>query len=170
MCLQTPCLFLPPCRCLTMNRGDCQDAGTTGSQIRPAPRLSRGNMPYNAMIDWVHANYAYGHLDEMPDDLLSELLRDRKESEVFAWNLFARCSPSKPVAAILRVRKWLVIERLRRLGKLGTFDVLVKEMSRMNHGNLTTPDGKPLGEIVEVSTGTVMIVGEEISLCEKSAP
>ena len=122
-------------------------------------------MPYEAMENWLLNNYD-GSLCDMPDSLLAELLGDRAESGMFAWELFARSSPPRIVEATARVRQWLIVERLRRMGKLGvTKDVPVKQLAVADPRGLVTPAGEPFrGEIVEVSPGVVSIVGEEIRL------
>jgi hypothetical protein len=134
------------------------------------------------MVEWMLANFAYGHLDELPDDLLAELLRDLRLTKAFAYLCF-QDEESLPAALqtqvdaswfkdpkrfqkLCRVRHWLVIERLRRMEKVGKIDVLVKELATVVPCGLCRPDGKPMGgTIVETSPGIVSIVGEQINLC-----
>ena len=122
-------------------------------------------MPYDAIEEWVLSNAEYGHLEDIPDWILEKLVCDTKESSKFAWQLFTVYSPAHVVEATVNVRQWLIVERLRRLGKIVFDDTLLNVLPRMNPQGLSTPDGKPFtGSIVEVSPGVVSIVGEEIKL------
>lgn len=139
----------------------------------------------NAMVEWLLGNYAYGHLDEVPDWVLGAFLRDRSIAEWFAFLIYqvgkTKTDSPEELAAVYchidvlkvfqaqcRVRAWVIAERLRRMGKLGVDgDVLIKELGSLEyHGKVYMPDGGPFtSKIVEVEPGIVNIVGEEINLC-----
>ena len=137
----------------------------------------------DAMMEWLLGNYAYGHLDEIPDWVLVAFLRDLRLGEYLAC-VICHFSETKTdsveelaavkvdVLKVLRaqgcVRAWIVAERLRRMGKVNiAADILIKELATLEYrGKVYTPDGGPFtAKIVEVMPGVVNIVGEEINLC-----
>jgi len=142
---------------------------------------------FNAIIEWVLANYSYGHLDEMPDCYLITMLKEPELSYHFAC-LFFQASRTKSddveellvahddatvfdiISSKLRVRGWAILERMRRLGKVQfSHDVLIKEMASLDAGGcVLKPNGEPFTlSIVEVQPGVINIVGEEIDLCKE---
>ena len=137
----------------------------------------------DAMMEWLLGNYAYGHLDEIPDWVLVAFLRDLRLGEYLACvichfgetktdSVEELAAVKVDVLKVLRaqgcVRAWIVAERLRRMGKLSiAADVLLKELASLDYrGKVFMPDGRPFtSKIVEVSPGVAYIVGEEIDLC-----
>ena len=140
----------------------------------------------DSMVEWLLGNYAYGHLDEMPDAMLIAFIRDRQVSQYLAC-LFCQVGMTKTdnveelmaayrelnadvvTKAQHRVRAWIIAERLRRMGKLRIDeDVLIKELASLECcGAIFMPDGSLLtARIVEVLPGVVTMVGQEINLCQ----
>ena len=116
-------------------------------------------------FDWLTSNYEYGHLDEMPESVLLAVLRDTSWALVMKV-VFTKQFPAQEVHCV-RMRQWVVVERLRRLGKLRIAeDKLIRELAEDDPGSvLRMPDGGEFwGNVVEVSPGRVNIVGEEIPL------
>jgi hypothetical protein len=140
---------------------------------------------FDSMAEWLIANYSYGHLDEIPDRLLMIVMKEPSMSLHFAC-LFIQASRTvsddveelvkehslsfdQVMTAAVRVRAWILLERMRRLGKVKFHsDVLIKEMAALNfYGHVSTFEGAKAFALIEVSPGVVNIVGEKIDLCKE---
>jgi hypothetical protein len=148
--------------------------------MKPQPQTDM-----NELGHWVIENYAYGHLDQLPGHMLMDLLRDVEACKVFScWlyqvsktktdsieELASYAAPDVLIRkdvdeAKIRVRLWLIAERMLRMKRLASFDVLIKEMA-VRRCEVCWPDGRPVRgqtKIVEVSPGVVTVVGESIDL------
>lgn len=141
---------------------------------------------FDEMVDWLTSNYAYGHLDEIPDSFLLAILSDLRLSFAFSSMCYqASRTQSDNIEELLvthsvtarelivthcRVRFWLIVERLHRMGRVKLdSDLLLKELASPKHtARVLTLEGQPLkGQVVETETGIINIVGEEINLCQK---
>jgi hypothetical protein len=114
--------------------------------------------------EWLSENCYTAFLSNLPDRFLVLLIRNdcclltlllTLPSTVPSGDFFRSC------ARYRRVRRWLVSERLRRMGKLKSVkDVLVSQLA-VEECEVDPPSSC----IVEVTPGVVSIVGEEIHLC-----
>lgn len=139
------------------------------------------------IAEWFMSNYAYGHLDEIPDCflitviqqkniafLLTDIILTASMTKTDSIEELINCNQNMPIdvnlfhRAYLQIRAWMLVERLRRLGRLKiSQDLLVKELATKvpAYGVVRNLDGTPFtSSIVETSTGVVNIVGEEINL------
>jgi len=138
------------------------------------------------IFEWISSNWAYGHLDSIPDNILGTLIADQdlclfagemllgasmcKQPDDFHEFIQLREVPVKTlIDSAIRVRNWIISEKLRRMGKLKiTVDMLLREIASKNVHGLARMDGKPFtGSYAEVRLGMVTFVGEEIDLCQK---
>lgn len=131
------------------------------------------------VVDWFVDNAAWGHLDQIPDDVLQAVLEDNRLCELcmlatvaaFA-DRFVKDKESVPEAerklvhAVFNFRSWCIAERLRRKNHLKIDeDILLLEMlTRMPDCLSDVNGGKLDGCFVDVSKGKVTFVGREIDL------
>ena len=131
---------------------------------------------HSTVTQWLADNLNYGHLDEIPDDVLLAVLGDLIVGAAVAAQMCVVFNDGMAVtdrdvekAAIL-LRCWMIVERLRRMGRLIlTADVLIKEMVSAcpwDYGAfMSALDGSPFTfKIVETQPGVITLVGEEIDL------
>lgn len=141
---------------------------------------------YDEIAEWIVANFARGRLDEMPSQYIAEMLMDNALATWIACVLqrLPQVDQSGDLASKIQnlelldnahpyyrcFRAWLVIEGLRRRGKVKfDMDVLLRQVVFVNPDlrNVTKPDGGRLdGMFVEIKNGHVSFVGNDINLCE----
>ena len=135
------------------------------------------------------SNYSYGHLEDIPDCFLfafllypniahplteiiltSSMTKTDSIEELISCNQNLQIDVNTFHRVHIQIRAWMLIERLRRLGRLKiTEDLLIKELAVKppSYQNVRNLDGTPFtSKIVEVTVGVVNIVGEEINLVE----
>lgn len=137
------------------------------------------------VVGWFLEHVAWGHLDDIPDETLTLLLKSPDLSMAIAASLVssAQCKvrdnpeelwvprfiqADQLNRAMSKLRRWLVVEKLRRMGKLTILnDMLLTELIAKEVDCLGDSAGNPLnGEFAETEAGKVRFVGREIDLCK----